>query len=198
MSAYFAFFGYLSYKLTGAGDAEGLVGVPVTARFFEVLGVEPARGRLFSAEELQPNGPKAALLTHDLFQGRFAGDPAVVGRNITLNGEPVRVVGVMPADFDFGSVFTPGVHVDLFVPVHPSAFQNSGNVFSVVGRLKPGVSIDAARAELDGLLPRLLRQYQDWGRVTARVVLLVVAIVAGYVPALRASRIDPISALRAE
>jgi len=93
VSGYFAFFGYFSYKLTGRGDSEGLVGVPVVPRFFEVLGVPAAHGRHFSAEELQPKGPKAAVITHRLWQQRFAADPGLVGRSVTINGDPVRIVG---------------------------------------------------------------------------------------------------------
>ena len=83
LSPYFAFFGYANYTLTGHGDAERLIGVPVGPGFFELLGVTPMRGRTFTTEELKPNGPGAVLLTHALWQRTFGADPNVVGRTIT-------------------------------------------------------------------------------------------------------------------
>jgi predicted permease len=169
ISAYFAFFGYDAFKLTRAGNAERLVGVPVAPGFFELLGVPPALGRLFTAQETVPGGPRAVILTHALWERRFARDASIVGRVLTINNEPVTVVGVLPADFDFSSVFTPGVRVDLFAPADLEQMRPWGNTLAVVGRLKPGVSLGAARAEIAALMPRLNRTH-DWGRRSARII----------------------------
>jgi predicted permease len=169
LSAYFAFFGYDAFKLTGAGHGERLVGVPVAPGFFELLGVQPALGRLFTRQESAPGGPRAVLLTHALWERRFAGDPSIVGRVLTINNEPVTVVGVLPRDFHFSSVFTPGVRVDLFAPADLEQMRPWGNTLAVVGRLKGDVSLDAARAEIAALMPRL-NQTHDWGRRSARIL----------------------------
>jgi predicted permease len=179
MTSYFAFFGYLSYTLTGSGHPERLSAVTVGPRFFEVLGVQPAIGRLFTKEELAQNGPKAVLLSHGLWQRRFAADTGIVGRTITIGaaapiGGPYAytVVGVMPASFDFASVFAPGQRVDMFMPAVFDDMRRWGNTLSVVARLKPGVSLDTAQAELAQLMPQLSEAHRDWGRREARLTAL--------------------------
>ena len=116
LAGYFAFYGVGDNLLSGKGEPERLSGVPVSDNFFEVLGVQPQLGRVFNAEEGKWNGPKAVLLSHGLWQRRFASDPAIVGTALTLNDEPHTVVGVLPASFDFGSVFAPGSRFDLYFP----------------------------------------------------------------------------------
>src|SRR5260370_10941111 len=99
LAAYFAFYGVGDSKLTGTGEPERLSGVPVSQNFFSLLGVQPLAGRLFSAEECKFNGPKAVLLSYGLWKRRFASDPAIVGRNLTLNNSPVTVSSCLPASF---------------------------------------------------------------------------------------------------
>ena len=105
-------------ELTGTGEPERLTSVPVTGNFFALLGVQPAIGRSFTTEECQGrySAPPAMLLSYSFWRRRFASDPNVVGRKLTLNNQPVTVVGVLPASFDFGSVFAPGTPVDIFIP----------------------------------------------------------------------------------
>jgi predicted permease len=149
LAAYFAFYGVGDSKLTGAGEPERLSGVPVSENFFPLLGVMPELGRGFNADEAKWNGPKAVLLSHSLWERRFASDPAIVGRPLTLNDEPTTVVGVLPASFDFASVFAPGSHIDLYFPFPMSQETNRwGNTLAIVGRLKPGVSPGTAAAEV--------------------------------------------------
>ena len=167
VTGYFAFFGYASYTLTGRGDAERMVGVPVGPQFFELLGVHPAMGRTFTAEELAPNGPRAMLLTHAAWQRTFAGDPNIVGQAVTVSDVPMTVAGVLPESFDFASIFLPGTKVDMFVPADYEVMSRQGNVLSVIGRLAPGISIDAARAEFASLMPRINAELTDWGVQTA-------------------------------
>ena len=158
LTAYFAFFAYGSYTLTGRGEAERLAGVNVAPQFLELLGVTPQLGRAFSGDEWKPNGPKAAMLTYGLWQRRFAGDPAIVGRTVAINDEPYLVTGVLPADFDFASTFAPGSRVDLLLPAKFDEMREWGNVFAIIGRLKPGVSLDEARAEFATLVPQLVQE----------------------------------------
>ncbi|HEV2688021.1 MAG TPA: ABC transporter permease, partial [Bryobacteraceae bacterium] len=149
LAAYFAFYGVGDNKLTGVGQPERLSGVPVSENFFQVLGVQPQLGRLFNAEECKWHGPKAVLLSHGVWERRFASDPGIVGRPLTLNDEAVTVVGVLPASFDFASVFAPGSHIDLYFPFPLSAETNRwGNTLAIIGRLKPGVTVAGAQAEL--------------------------------------------------
>jgi putative ABC transport system permease protein len=159
ITGYFAFFDYGSYNLIGRGDPERLVGVGVVQNFLELLGVQPELGRNFVDEECIWNGRPAALLTHSLWERRFGSDPAIVGQSITLNDKPTIVVGVLPASFDFASVFSPGSRIDLLTPF-PVADQTDrwGNTLAVIGRLKPGVTIGSAQAELDLIDDRLHQQ----------------------------------------
>jgi predicted permease len=149
LAAYFAFYGVGDNKLTGLGEPERLSGVPVSANFFQLLGVQPQIGRLFTAEECKWNGPKVVLLGHGLWVRRFASDPGIVGKHLTLNDEAVTVIGVLPPTFDFASVFAPGSHIDLYFPFPLTAETNRwGNTLAIIGRLKPGVTLSSAQAEV--------------------------------------------------
>jgi len=149
MAAYFAFYGVGDNILSGKGEPERLSGVPVSENFFPLLGVAPQIGRLFTHDECKWNGPKVVMLSHGLWVRRFAADPGVVGRALTLDNGPVTVVGVMPAWFDFASIFAPASHIDLYFPFPLSAETNRwGNTLAIIGRLKPGVSPAQAQAEV--------------------------------------------------
>ncbi len=119
MGAWSGFYRAGDTELTGMGEPERLTSVPVTGTLFAVLGVQPALGRPFTAEECQGKffAPPATLLSYNFWRRRFAADPSVVGRKLTLNNRPVMVVGVLPASFDFASIFAPGIPVDIFIPV---------------------------------------------------------------------------------
>ena len=161
VAAYFAFYGVGDNKLTGQGEPERLSGVPVSQNFFQLLGVQPQLGRLFTSEECKWNGPKTVLLSHGLWVRRFAADPGIVGRALRLNDEPVTVIGVLPASFDFASVFTPGSHIDLYFPFPMSAETNRwGNTLAIVGRLKPGVALPTAQAEATILSKRFTEDHR--------------------------------------
>jgi putative ABC transport system permease protein len=150
IAGYFAFYGVGDVKLTGQGEPERLSAVPVSQNFFPLLGVSPVLGRQFTADECKWNGPKAALLTHGLWERRFGGDPHIVGKAIRLDDAPVTVVGVMPKSFDFGAIFAPGAHIDFFYPFALSKETNRwGNTLALVGRLKPDAALPRAQAEAD-------------------------------------------------
>src|ERR1700687_4999361 len=140
LAAYFAFYGVGDNKLTGLGEPARLSGVPVSQNFFSMLEIQPQLGRLFNDDGCKWNGPKAVLLSHGLWERRFASDPGIVARPLTLNDQPVTVIGVLPASFDFASVFTPGSHIDLYFPFPLSPETNRcGNTLAIVGRRTPGV-----------------------------------------------------------
>jgi predicted permease len=173
LAAYFAFYGVGDNKLTGQGEPERLSGVPVSQNFFPLLGVQPQLGRLFTAEECKWHGPKAVLLSHGLWARRFASDPGIVGQALTLNDEPVTVAGVLPASFDFASVFAPGSHIDLYLPFPLSAETNRwGNTMAIIGRLKPGVSVGSAQAEVSTLAPQIMRAHPERNDFEGKLMLL--------------------------
>jgi predicted permease len=151
-------------ELTGLGEPERVTSVPVTQNLFSLLGVEPAIGRFFTPDECTQSSqaPPAVILSHGFFVRRFAADTSVVGRALVLNGGSVVVVGVLPASFDFSTVFTPGVAADVFVPWPLTAQTNQqGNTTRLIGRLRPGATVTQARAELLGLAPTLTAQHRD-------------------------------------
>src|SRR5271168_3767468 len=114
IGAYFAFYGLGDNKLIGEGEPERLTNIPVSQNFFAMLGVEPVLGRQFTAEEASGHGPHVVMLGHNLWQRRFASDLHIVGHSVNLDGQLNTIVGVLPASFDFGNIFVPGIKVDLY------------------------------------------------------------------------------------
>jgi predicted permease len=170
VTSYNPFLGDSEYTLIGRGEPQPIAGVMVAGNFFQTLRVEPLVGRLFSPEECQKNGRPAALLSYSFWQRQFAGDPAVVGRAVQLGRKEAIVTGVLPPAFDFGSVFSPGLTVDVFVPLVMDDVRNWGNTLAVVARLKPGVSVTQAQAEADVLVRQLEVAHPEWaGRYASTV-----------------------------
>ena len=160
-------------ELTGEGEPERLTSVPVTQNFFALLGVEPLIGRSFTREESQGkySAPPAMLLSYGFWRRRFRSDPNVVGQKLTLNGQPVMVVGVLPPSFDFAGVFAPGNPVDIFIPWPlTDNTKPTGNTMNIVGRLKPGVTVAGAQAEFTALAKRLVSQHQERNPIFPRLV----------------------------
>ena len=153
MTAYFPFLGASGYKLTGKGEPVPVSGASVEGNFFQVLGVQPFLGRGFSPEETRQHGRPAVLLSYPFWERQFHGDRSIVGQSVDLNNTPTLVAGVMPREFDFGSVFAPGTRVDAFFPAINDDMREWGNVFLIVGRMKPGVTVAQAREEAERLFP---------------------------------------------
>jgi putative ABC transport system permease protein len=150
-------FGQLSINHTGDGEPEQLEGQLVTANVFPLLGVAPALGRTFAADEDQKGRENVAVLSHALWQRRFNRDPGIINRNITLNGESFTVIGVMPPSF-----FFPVRETELWVPWSMEEGQAEGrgdHYFRVVARLKPGVTREQANAEAEAIAARLAAEY---------------------------------------
>ena len=164
LAAYYAFHNAGDVKLTEDGEPERLSSQLVTQNFFSLLGVQPFLGRMFSAEECRGKwrAPPAVLMSYGLWKRRFAADAGVVGRRLTLNDAPVTVVGILPASFEFAAVFAPGSHFDLYFPFPLTEEANRrGNTLSVIGRLKPGATLQSAQAEIGVLGKQILRQHPE-------------------------------------
>lgn len=139
-----------SHTLTGNGDPEQTTSLRVTASFFETVGIRLARGRAFTEQEDLPNGPNVAIISHELWQSRFGGRESLLGENIMLNGLPHQVVGITPP-----RLTNPISTVQVFVPrvfeisgLQPVQVQNGAGYTQAIGRLRPGVTLAQANAEL--------------------------------------------------
>jgi putative ABC transport system permease protein len=152
----------LGFNLTGGGEPLKVAARGVTADFFPLLGVRPELGRVFRADEDRPGAGHVAVLSHPLWRQRFGGDAAVVGRDILLDDERYTVVGVMPAGFQFMESY-----VGLWVPAALSAEEltNHGAHFlQVLGRLKPGVTVERATGEVEAIARRISQDFPEGAR----------------------------------
>jgi putative ABC transport system permease protein len=150
-----------NFTLTGAGEPEMLLGGRVSAALFPAIGLPPLLGRTFTADEDQPGAPALVVLRHSLWQRRFGGDPAVIGRTITLNGEPSTVIGVMPPEF------ASPTRVEFMtqlarVSANPG-WQERGNHPGIyaIGRMKPGFTAATALADLKRISARISKDHPD-------------------------------------
>jgi predicted permease len=170
LAGYFAFYGVGDNLLSGTGEPERLSGVPVSDNFFDVLGVKPQLGRVFNEAEGKWNGPNAVMLSDGLWRRRFAANPGIVGSSLTLNGTPHAVVGVLPASFDFASVFAPGSQFDLYFPFPLSQETNRwGNTMAMIGRLKPGIDAAQAQAEIRTIAGQITTEHPERNRFEGHV-----------------------------
>jgi len=142
----------------GGGDIpEQVKGIHVSSGFFEVFGATPSMGRTFSAEEDRPGAPKLAVISHGLWKRRWGGDANLIGRPITLNGEPYTLVGVLAQTFHS---YPPA---DVWIPLQADpASTNQGHYLSVAALLKPGVTLETAKAQLKIVGDHFRRQYPRW------------------------------------
>jgi len=141
--------------LTGQGEPERLKADTVSHEFFPLLGVKPLLGRVFTAEDDGPGAPRTAILSHTLWQRKFAGDEKIIGKMVELNATAVEVIGVMPAGFHFISHDTDVWHA--FALDRNLPWRDRGGRFIpyVVGRVKPSVTLAAAQTELETIARRL-------------------------------------------
>jgi putative ABC transport system permease protein len=164
---------FVEADLSEGGRPESLVGHAVGADFFGVLGKGPVHGRAFLPEEDREGGPRVVILSDGLWRSRFAADPAIVGRSIRLDRQPTHVVGVMPPDFVAPGGMA-GRPISLLLPAAFPAelLSNRGDhETNLVARLRPGASVEQARAELGAVSERLAREFPDTNReVRAEVV----------------------------
>ena len=165
VTGYFAFSTADNLRLTGHGDPVPATGIEVIGNFFQVLGVRPAMGRLFTPDDTRHGTHPVVLLADHWWRRQFSADPDIVGKEIELNGTPATVVGVLPANFDFGAVFSPGAKVDAFTPEVLDDERMWGNIVTMIGRMKPGVTIGQAQSEANTLIPKLHFnvKHPEWG-----------------------------------
>ena len=148
-----------AFNLTGDGDPEKVEGYLAGWNVFPLLGVKAELGRTFLAEEDRAGAPNVVLLSDGLWKRRFGGDPALVGRDIRINGAKFKVIGIMPPAFHF-----PERDIELWAPLAFSDkdWTRRGDHFLfVIARLKPGITLEHARADMSVIAQRLSRQYPD-------------------------------------
>lgn len=147
-----------STNLTGADSPERVQGFQVTTNFLDIVGVKPLMGRGFSVEESEPGKDAVALLTYSLWQRRFGADPNIVNKTISTNGTARIVIGVMPPEFNYpkgAEIYSP---LAITAELARSRLNQS---YLGIGRLKPGVSIQAAQADMDHIAGQLQKQYPE-------------------------------------
>ena len=148
-----------SFVLTGNGDPKTIYSAMVTPDFFSTLGVKPLLGRDFVAgEDMHEDGPAVAILRYDFWRSDFAGDPHVIGRTIHLDNKPVTVVGVLPRDFELAPEGAARIWVPLYANPYTATTRNL-RWLNAIGRLAPGVSLQQARAEMEGIAAQLAQEY---------------------------------------
>ncbi|HKS10240.1 MAG TPA: ABC transporter permease [Pyrinomonadaceae bacterium] len=153
-----ALYRWWSANLTGIDPPERIQGFQVTANFLDTLGVKPAMGRNFTEEENQPGKDAVAIITHNLWQRRFGGDPNILGKTVMFSGTARTIVGVMPEKFAYPS------NAEVYAPTAMTPEAKGSRQFHsyyVIGRLKPGVSIQGAQADIDNIAARLEQQYPE-------------------------------------
>jgi len=148
-----------TYVVTGSGEPALVDGAETSAGFFQILGVPPVHGRTFLPDENEPGHTHVAVLGHALWRQRYGADPKILGKSIELNGASYEVVGVMPEGFSFPA------KLDLWIPLaYDRQFTTTSRgawFIGVIGRLRPGVTLDRAAAEVGAIGKRLEAQYPD-------------------------------------
>jgi predicted permease len=155
LTGYMAFSTPDNLRLTGRGEPQPATSFEVIGNFFQVLGVQPAMGRLFTPDEARGGPHPVTMLANAYWRQQFNADPQIVGKVVELNGTPITVVGVLPESFDFGAVFSPGAKVDLFTPLDLNLERNWGNIVTLIGRLKPGVTVAQALDDANRVAPNM-------------------------------------------
>ncbi len=143
-------------NLSGGDRPEQIKGIHVSQEFFRLFGAQTMIGRTFTAEEDLPRGGNVAVLSNGIWQRRFGADPSIVGKTIALGGESVTVVGVLSKNF----TFDPAPDVYLPFQADPNS-TNQGHYFRVAARLKPGVTLDAAKAAMNLAAEQFRRQFPN-------------------------------------
>ena len=144
---------------TGDGEPERLEASGVTGNYFKALGAKPAFGRNIQLENEKPGNEQVAILSYSLWQKRFAGDPAIINKTITLDGRSFAVLGVMPPDFSMPRAAE--VWVPMNFDIDPGMKQRKAHFLRPIGRLKAGVTMAQAQADTDAIARRLEEQYPE-------------------------------------
>ena len=155
-------------NLTGGGEPERVGAIRVSSSLLPMLGVSAAHGRLFTADDDAPGRGGTAILTHGMWSRRFGGRLDAVGKSVTLNGQPFEIVGVLPASFSLPRDVLPLLYggevteIVLPLPLSDAAPRTRNREdYNIVGKLRPGVSVAQAQAEMDAITARLRRDYPE-------------------------------------
>src|SRR5580698_2507076 len=156
VTGYFAFSSADNLSLGLGGAPIPATSIDVISNFFQMLGVQPAMGRLFTQDDARNGAPRVVVLTDAWWRRQFNADPNIVGKAFDMNGQQTTVIGVLPASFDFGAVFSPGSKVDAITPLNLyGPPRDWGNIVTMIGRLKPGVSLAQAQEDGRSVAPHL-------------------------------------------
>jgi putative ABC transport system permease protein len=147
--------------LTGADRPEAISGLRMGEGLFGLLGEQPLLGRTLQAEDYQPGKGHVLVLSHKLWQRAFGGDPNIIGRNITLSGESYAVIGVMPARFQFPPFWSTRAEMWAPLDLRSRVTDRRGGSLRVFARLKPGVTLQQAQAEIDAMNKQLALAYPE-------------------------------------
>jgi putative ABC transport system permease protein len=161
VTCYQAFWGSTEYNMTGHGDPQHIQAVMVANNFFHTLGINPVLGRAFLPGEHKKGAALVAMLTYPFWQQQFAGDKNILGKTVDFDKQAVTIIGVLPQSFDFASVFSPGLRVDFLIPAYMDEIRTWGNTVAIVAKLKPGVSLSQAQAEVNYLSPQFRAAHPD-------------------------------------
>ena len=162
----------LTVDLTGSGEPERLFGAGVSPAFFDALRVKPVEGRFFRPDEVIPGRHRVVVLTYGLWMRRFGGDRSIVGKPLLLNGVPHEVIGILPSTFEF-SDSTIEVWAPLALAGGANPPSRTSHQLTVYARLKPGVTLEQARTEMDRVGAILSAEYPDSNRTHGASVTLL-------------------------
>jgi putative ABC transport system permease protein len=159
-----------NFNLSGEGTPDNITGIRTEANFFSLLGARALLGRTFAPDEDQPGKERVVILSYALWQRQFGADPKILGRTIQLDGQTQTVIGVMPPSFRYPAV------AQLWAPLlmdSASLGRRGSHSFNAIGRLKPGVSLEAAQADLSVIAAQLEKEFpQSNFKVGAKIVAL--------------------------
>jgi len=155
---------YWTPSITGDGPPEKVQGLRLTTGALALAGVRPAIGRLFVAGEDEPGREHEAVLAWGFWQRHFAGNRSIIGHTVTLDAEPYTIVGVMPPGFDYPMFWAHGVQLWAPLALGARSASRSGQSLRVLAKLKPGINLERARAEMAGIAARLDRLYPGTNR----------------------------------
>ena len=156
VTGYFAFSTPGNLSLNQNGSIVPATSIDVIANFFQVLGVQPAMGRLLRPEDGLDGAAPVIVLSDAWWRRQFNADPSIVGKTLDINHQQATVVGVLPPSFDFGAVFAPGTKVDAITPLDLyGPPRDWGNIITMIGRTKPGVSLSQAQQDAAAVAPRM-------------------------------------------
>jgi predicted permease len=156
VTGYFAFSSADNLSLNLGGAPITATSIDVIENFFKVLGVQAQMGRVFTPDDARNGAAPVVLLTNAWWRRQFNGDKNIVGKAFDINGQQTTVIGVLPASFDFGAVFAPGTKVDALTPLNLyGPPRDWGNIITLIGRMKPGVTLAQATGEAARVAPSM-------------------------------------------